>query len=151
MPTPSVSVPYEHFRLKANRHAAIVAGLSGVEPTLQKLLAELVMMRLFDDFQEALSGIATRLACGATYGDGSAPVLLVSPASSSAGARDLFMNHGRPRPNQMKWSKVPYINETIKFVMSTSDHFGAACSAQSLEISEMQAVRNRIAHNSQLA
>src|SRR5215217_6289466 len=66
VPAPRVSVPYVEFTQRSVRLDQVVAGLSSVEPKLQRLLAELVMMRLFDEFQEALSGIAVRLACGAT-------------------------------------------------------------------------------------
>lgn len=139
-------MPHARFVEQAKRHDQIVAALAGVDPALQKMVAELVMMRLFDDFQDALSGIAARLTCGATYGDGSVPALLTAPATSIGAAMDLFTNHGRLKPRYPKWSKTKFINETTQNVMSASDHFLAACSAHSLVISEMQAVRNRIAH-----
>lgn len=104
------------------------------------------MMRLFEEFQEALSGIALRLACGAPYADGSAPKLLTGPAKSTAGAKTLYEQHGRSKPKFAKWSKVAYINETTKYVLDPAEPFLVACSANSLVISEMQAVRNRIAH-----
>ena len=117
-----------------------------VDPKLQRLLAELVMMRLFDEFQEALAGIALRLACGAVYADGSAPQLLTAAARSAAGAKALYEQHGRRTTNEMKWSKVTYINETTRHVLDANNAFLVACSANALVISEMQAVRNRIAH-----
>jgi len=113
---------------------------------LQKLLAELVMMRLFDDFQEAIGGVACRLACGTPYRDGSLPILLTAPAKSTLGARDLFETFGRPKRQYVKWSKTTYINETTKYVLDSANPFTAACNANALIISEMQAVRNRIAH-----
>ncbi|MDQ1700534.1 MAG: hypothetical protein QOG34_2397 [Frankiaceae bacterium] len=104
------------------------------------------MMRLFDEFQEALAGVAYRLACGTPYVDGSLPTLLTAPANSTAAARDLFENHGRAKPQYVKWSKVTFINDTIKHVISGTDPFSLACNANANVISEMQAVRNRIAH-----
>jgi hypothetical protein len=142
-----VGVPYQRFLQQCTRHDRVIAGLPGIDVGLQKLLAELVLMRLFDDLQEALSGIALRLACGATYADGVAPRLLTNAATSVAGARALFENHGRPKPQAPKWSKTQYINDTTKNVLDLADHFGVALGANSLVISEMQAVRNRIAHN----
>lgn len=118
-----------------------------MNPKLQKLLAELVMMRLFDEFQEAIAGIALRLACGTPYLDGTTPALLAPPASSTVRAKDLFENHGRTKPQHVKWSKTEFINKTTRFVIPTTEPFLLACSANSLVISEMQAVRNRIAHN----
>jgi hypothetical protein len=104
------------------------------------------MMRLFDEFQEALAGIALRLACGAPYADGSAPQLLTTAARSTGGARTLYEQHGRPTTKFMKWSKVTYINETTRYVLDANNPFLTVCSANALVISEMQAVRNRIAH-----
>lgn len=147
MPAPNVQVPYQEFLQRCGRHSQVVAGLSSAPPRLQRLLAELVMMRLFDDFQEALSGVALRLACGAPYGDGSAPQLLTTPARSTSSAQTLFETHGRPQRKNTKWSKVRFINETTKFVLDGAEPFRTACQANSVPISEMQAVRNRIAHN----
>ena len=105
------------------------------------------MMRLFDEFQEAIAGIAMRLACGTPYGDGTSPKLLTTPAGSTAGARILYETFGRPKKATLRWSKVTFINETIKYVLDANDPFGLACNANSLAISEMQAIRNRIAHS----
>ncbi len=149
MPAPNVEVPYQEFLRRCGRHSQVVDGLSTVSPRLQRLLAELVMMRLFDDFQEAISGVALRLACGAPYGDGSAPQLLTAAARSTSSARSLYETHGRTGQKRTKWSKVAFINETTKFVLDGAEPFRAACQANSVPISEMQAVRNRIAHNNQ--
>jgi len=143
---PSVHVPYREFVDRSAKHDVIIKAIPGVEPRLQRLLAELTMMRLFDDFQEAIAGIALRLACGRPYGDGVMPVLLTSPARSTAGARTLFETHNRRKHQYCKWSKASYIRETTREVLDERDRFYTACLKQSLAISEMQAVRNRIAH-----
>jgi len=148
VPAPNVEVPYREFLRRCGRHSQVVDGLSTVAPPLQRLLAELVMMRLFDDFQEAISGVALRLACGAPYGDGSEPKLLTGPARSTTSARVLLETHGRTKSKPLKWSKVKFINDTTKFVFDSKEPFRTACQAGSIPISEMQAVRNRIAHNS---
>lgn len=46
----------------------------------------------------------------------------------------------------MKWSKVKYISETTRYVLDANNPFLTVCSANALVISEMLAVRNRIAH-----
>jgi len=146
MPAPSLRVPYQTFLERNQKHTLIANALPALDPSLQKALAELVLIRLFDDFQEAISGIAYRLACGTPYQDGTLPTLLAPAARSTDGARRLFEFHGRPRQKYVKWSLVKYINETTKFVIDPGDHFIRACDAHSLLISEMQSVRNRIAH-----
>jgi hypothetical protein len=124
----------------------VIQGIRLIEPGLQKLVAELVMMRLFDEFQDALSGIAQRLACGTPYADGTPPSLLTAAAKSTAGARLLFEQYGRAKPRPAKWSRTKFINETTKHVLNATEPFTLACIANALVISEMQAVRNRIAH-----
>lgn len=144
-------MPIDLFGHRSARHSQVSAGLPQIDPKLQRLLAELVMLRLVDEFQEAISGIAARLACGAVYADGSAATLLTAPAGSVSGAITLFENHVRSNRKFAKWSRVDFIAETTKNVLSPANAFIGACTANSLTISEMQAVRNRIAHGGQNA
>lgn len=104
------------------------------------------MMRVFDEFQETLAAVAFRLACGCAYVDGTPPVLLTTPAKSTTSARLLFENHSRTKFRAVKWSKVSYINETVRYVLHPADPFALACNQHAVIISEMQAIRNRIAH-----
>lgn len=147
MTVPNVSVPHREFLGQCLRHSKVIQGLPDIDPSLQKLLAELVMMRLFDDFQVAIAGVALRLASGAPYADGTGSQLLTQPAGSIASARVLFENYGRSRQAHMKWSRVKFINETTKHVIDPQSHFIQSCLSNSLEISEMQSIRNRIAHS----
>lgn len=146
MPKASLKVPYQTFMDRNYRHSGVVDALPQLEPGLQKLLAEMVLIRLFDDLQEALSGMAYRLACGTDYLDGSSPTLLTSPARSTAGARALFEGHNRTKNTYVKWSKVSYIKKTTGLVLPSSENFITSCENHSLKISEMQSIRNRIAH-----
>lgn len=146
MPAQNVAVPHAEFVARSSRHTQVIQALNQVEVRMQKLLAELVMLRLFDEFQDAIAGIAFRLACGTPYADGTVPKLLTAPAKSASSARTLYETFARPRPKPVKWSKVAFINATTKHVLDPSDAFSAACNNNALVISEMQAVRNRIAH-----
>jgi hypothetical protein len=147
MPAPNVAVPYLEFTARSNRHNQVRAGLTTVDPKLQQLLAELVLMRLFDEFQEAVSGIAWRLIAGAGYADGSVPTLAVPFAPSRTHAIELMQNHGRAKAIGLKWSRVSYVNENLRHIMDAQEHFRSALNSQALAISEMQAIRNRIAHS----
>ena len=96
MPAQNLAVPHIGFVARSNRHGQVIQGLSQIEIHLQKLLAELVMLRLFDEFQEAIEGVALRLACGTPYVDGTAPVLLTAPATSTSGARQMYETDRNP-------------------------------------------------------
>ena len=147
MPAQNLAVPRREFIARSNRHGQVVQGLSRIEVRLRKLLAELVMLRLFDEFQEVIAGIALRLACGTPYVDGSSPMLLTEPAKSLSGARQLYETFGRSKQVNLRWSKTPFINNATKYVLDPSNAFNVACNANALTISEMQAIRNRIAHS----
>lgn len=65
---------------------------------------------------------------------------------STSSARDLYETFNRAKRQYVKWSKVAFINDTTKYVLNSSEPFTTACNVHALVISEMQAVRNRIAH-----
>jgi hypothetical protein len=147
MPARSLRVPCDWFLDQNAKHSQIEAALPGLNPALQKALAELLLIRLFDDLQEALAGMAYRLACGAPYVDNTRPTLLTAPARSTLGARVMFETHNRAgKKYYVKWSKTTYIKDTVRHVIDPADSFVLACDAHALTISEMQVVRNRIAH-----
>lgn len=143
-----VGVPLSTFTKKCDRYLAIAAKVSLIEDhEMRKMMAELVMMRLFDDLQELIQGVALRLACGAAYSDGSVPNLQVPSFSSTGQAMVAFETLGRPRMKHTKWSKTSYINDSVKHVLDSSGHFNAACNAIGSDLNEMRVVRNRIAHS----
>jgi hypothetical protein len=146
VPAPNVRVPYEEFLGRTQRHTRVVAGLATTEVRVQRLVAELVMMRMFDELMESIAGAAYRLACGAPYDDGTAPVLLTQPASSTTHARTLFENENRTKLKFVKWSNATFINRTTQHVLDPSDSFSTSCSRHGGIMAEMQSVRNRIAH-----
>lgn len=147
MPPRSLRVPCDWFLAQNAKHCQIEAALPTLNPALQKALAELLLMRLFDDLQEALAGIAYRLACGAPYVDNTSPTLFTAPARSTMAARTMFETYNRGgRRYYVKWSKTTYIKDTVKHVLDPTNSFTLACDAHALTISEMQIVRNRIAH-----
>lgn len=147
MPAPSLGVPLTEFSQRNTTYVQIAGALGQLTPTYQRLVAEMLLVRLFDDLQESLAGVAYRLACGAPYLNGTVPTLLAPPARSATAARKLYEYHGRQgRQYYCKWSKVSYINETTRYVLDPKDTFNAACGQHALVLSEMQAVRNRIAH-----
>lgn len=146
MPARSLRVPHAWFVQQNAKHMGIAGALPTLEPNLQKALAEMLLIRLFDDLQEAVAGIAYRLACGSPYIDGTPAGLLSAQARSNDGARTLFEWHNRGRHQHVKWSRAKYIKDTVQHVIDPGDPFVRACDSHALILSEMQAVRNRIAH-----
>ncbi len=76
-----------------------------MEAKYQHFIAEMIMLRLFSIFEDSVAEIAYKLASGAMYSNGNYPTLTCQ-AGSMAGARGLFLNHGRARSVQnLKWTK----------------------------------------------
>lgn len=113
----------------------------------QKLVAEIVLLRLFSLFENLISSISLKLTSGATYADGSAPALLAQ-ARSSQSARTLLQTHGRAKPrHQLNWSKASEIKTNLQHVININDNVVAVVDRNGVLIDELRRVRNRIAHN----
>lgn len=147
MPRVRVGVPLNTFTDKCDRYLVVARKVAFIEDhEIRKMMAELVMMRLFDDLQELVEGVAIRLACGATYMDGSTPVLLVPHFRDTGQALTAFDTLSRARPKHAKWSKAGFINDAVKYVLDPVEHFRITCSAVGSDLNEMRVVRNKIAH-----
>ena len=138
------------YRLHESESARLLnlcGTLGSLSPIHQKFVAELILLRLFDLFQNLVSSVATKLACGAEYLDGTSPKLL-ERARSLHGARTLFQEHSRQRPrHQLRWSKASEIKENVRYVIDQDDNVVNVIDRNSSLIEELRRVRNRIAHN----
>jgi hypothetical protein len=144
---PSVLADFRLHDSETARLLSLCGTLNNIEPVHQKLVAEIVLLRLFDLFENLVSSISTKLVCGATYGDGTAPILLAR-ARSNQRARTLFQMHGRARPrHQLTWSKASEIKENVRYLIDQHDNFVNVVDRNGALIDELRRVRNRIAHN----
>lgn len=149
MPFANVKVPHAEFVQRCKKHDAIVAEIPNAAPHVQRLLAELVIMRLFDEFQEFLRGTALRLACGAPYVDGLSPTLLIAPCTSTTAAETTMLTLNRQTPwRYLQFSNSAYVRKSTKHVLGAGDPFLQVLGNNSAIFEEMRRVRNRIAHNS---
>jgi len=148
---PSITPDYRVHDLETSRLLSLSGTLSNLPPVHQKLVAEIVLMRLFDLFQNLVSSVSEKLVSGASFIDGTSPALLTS-ARSAQGARNLFQMHGRPRARQqLRWSKASDIKENVKYVIDSNDNFINVIDRNGSFIDEVRRVRNRIAHNNALS
>ena len=126
-----------------DRLIGLHANMAALPPKYQKLVAEVVMLRLFDLFQYYLRRIGCKVACGATYLDGSTPTL-VCRATSMASA-EAAMKRSRNQ-QYLQWSTVAAIKRNVQGVIDANDHFVRVLDQHVQDIEEMRCVRNRIAH-----
>lgn len=144
---PSLFPDYRIHDSETSRLLQLCGTLTILPSTHQKLVAEIILLRLFSLFENFVSSVAEKLACDTTYFDGSSPLLLMQ-ASASRNARTLFQTYGRSRPrNQLMWSKAAEIKKNTKYVIDPNDNFSRVIDRNGNLIDELRRVRNRIAHN----
>ena len=144
----NVLVDYRVHDFETNRLLSLCGTLTKLSAVHQKLVAEIIILRLFDLFENLVSSVSAKLACGARYVDGTRPTLLVNRARSLQGAKTLFQTHGRQRPrSQLKWSIASDIRRNIVHVIDPQDNVVTVVDRSNSFIDELRRVRNRIAHN----
>jgi hypothetical protein len=118
-----------------------------VEVAYRKLVCEIAVLRLFYLMENTFKSIACRVACGAAYGDGSQPQLLIK-CRSSADAEVQMKTTGRLKPlYNLKWSTAKEIKGNLRYLLDPKDHFMSTLDKHGTYIDEVRRVRNRIAHN----
>ncbi|MFC2078446.1 hypothetical protein ACFLSZ_00535 [Candidatus Bipolaricaulota bacterium] len=145
-----LDVELRDCRASVDNLLALYGSLASLPGGIQKLVAEIVMLRLFDILSEHLRRITCKVACGGMYLDGTAPSLL-HRSTSMAGAEKAMRTHGRGSKlhNHLRWSASKYIKENSVFVIDRRDHLIVTLDSHHMLIDEMRRVRNRIAHNNQ--
>lgn len=114
----------------------------------QYMISEVIMLRLFSILDATISEVAIKLACGATYRNGTNPLILEQCRSTlDAYSKMLAFNRRRPL-RYLQWTKATFVRDSIEHVLDITDHYYRNIQNHSLLINEMRIVRNQIAHNS---
>jgi hypothetical protein len=144
---PKLETNNREFRKEADRLANLVLNISTLEPAYQKLVAEVVLLRLFGLVETTLQSVTVKLLCGAKYLDGTTASVATN-AKSANGAISNMKKYGRSiYHNDLRWTKASEIKKNVRFLVSTTEHFVHVIDRNGALISEMRKVRNRIAHN----
>jgi hypothetical protein len=143
---PNVLSDYRTHDTETQRLLDLSGTLNCLSLVHQKLVAEIVLLRLFSLFENLIVSVSLKLACGATYVDGSNPTLLVR-ARSSKHALTLFQTYGRNKQRLLQWSKAADIKENLRYVINYTDNIATVVDRNGVLIDELRRIRNRIAHN----
>ena len=143
---PSIATDYQNCDSETSDLLALARDLGALKPSHQKLVAEIITIRLLDIFQNFVATVARKLVAGAVYLDGSRPILLIS-ARSVRSAQTLFMSHGRGSSSTTRWTRASYIADAVRHVINASDHYLTVIRSNGAVINEVRKIRNRIAHN----
>jgi len=135
---------------EANKLIDLLPNISSLHPKYKKIVAEILLLRLFDSLTETISSLATKISCGALYVDGSRPNLAVQFKSQGA-AINSMMTYKRPKPRRLQWSQVKEIKKNVRYVIDPNEHFVNELDRHTLFVEEMRWIRNRIAHSNKIA
>lgn len=138
----------EHFLHESASLRDLVSSLSMLSPHHRKLVAEMIMIRLFLLGENSISLVCQKLVCGADYLDNSSPITFVT-ASSRSNAETLMKCYGRARPKHyLSWTRSNEINDNLKHTLKPDDPAFSVFSKNAALLTEMRYVRNHIAHRS---
>lgn len=148
MPKVSILTSYN----KSISDIAILAGYNVNSKVLdakyQYMISEVLMLRLFSILEFTMSEVALKLSCGASYQNGTNPIVLKS-CKSVQDAHSNMLSYNRTKPLiYLQWTKASFVKESIKHVLDIRDKFYSNVAIYGSLINEMRIVRNHIAHRS---
>jgi hypothetical protein len=111
-------------------------------------LAEIVLIRATAVFEDVISKIAYKLACGAQLNNGHRDSV-ISQCHSLSAARVSMLSAGGslPRPKLfLKWTKASYISQSVQGVLGQDSHYLNVCRRHGAIIAEIFEVRHHAAH-----
>ncbi len=87
-------------------------GSKSMDAKYQYMISEVIMLRLFSTLESTISEVAFKLACGALYRNGNAP-LIITHCRSIQDAHSTMLNHNRRRSLQYhRWTKASFVRES---------------------------------------
>ncbi|WP_405399317.1 hypothetical protein [Maribacter sp. Asnod2-G09] len=145
MASPSIRVTYDRaindIRILENYRRDSLS----LEPKFQHFVAEVVLLRLFSIIEISLKETAMKLACQASYRNGTSPTLFIN-CKSTIDAENQFMNFNRAKPTRLSWTNAKYIKDSIKKVIPHTEPYRTNLIIHSATFEEMRKVRNHVAH-----
>lgn len=144
-----LEVNLREFDQQANKLSNLEKSLLPLPAAYQKLIAEIMHLRLFYVLENTFASMACKVVCNAQYLDGSSPVVIMV-CNNIQSALTVMKNHGRSRTrHRLRWTKASEIKENLRYVLDVNDNFMKVIDNHGNLIDEMRRVRNRIAHNNQ--
>ena len=117
----------------------------------RKLIAEIVLIRLFLLTENTVESVCSKLLCGADYLDGTGPRNTVA-ATSKTSARKMMRQNGRQKVKPyLKWTNAADIRDNLQYTIQIQniDPVFNVITNHETRLNEMRYIRNHIAHRSQ--
>lgn len=134
------------FLSETDRLLKLLSSAGSLDPTHQKVVAEVVLLRLLILIENTTKVIFCRIICGATYLDGSMPLLRVATSKNAPAAVHAMQSIGRDKAWRLSWNDAAQVRDNIKFVIDARDPCFATMITYASTITEIRFIRNHIAH-----
>jgi hypothetical protein len=140
---------YKSFFEETDRLLALLSSISAMAALHRKLIAEIVHLRLTILLENHMKTIFSKLCCGASYIDGTDPLLLLAPLKSAAAAVSAMQTFNRAKPIQLSWNDGPKIRDSMQHLLDPLDHSISVVRNFGAHFTEMRYIRNHITHKNE--
>lgn len=144
-----LDVNLRDFYSQTDSLSNLLVKVSNLDFETQRIIYELVMVRLFSLLELQFESIILKVLCNTQYLDASYPNLIIT-SSNARNAISNISNHGRTRPlrnNDIKWNQYQCILGNVRHLINSMDNLLSVFSIYERIINEMRLIRNHIAHN----
>lgn len=146
---PSLADDHTAFAKETARLTDILASTASLTPAHRKFIAEIALLRLAILVENSMRSVFCKLVCGATYIDGSAPILLAQQRNIPA-AIAAMQNFNRPKLRySLPWNDGAEIRDNIRFLIDPADQCHQQLKNYATFLTEVRYLRNHIAHRNQ--
>lgn len=145
---PKARTDLDLFLKDTDRLIDILNNIKIINPYYRKLVCELIFVRLFFSVENSLQSIFAKLTCGATYLDGTNPVLLHQSGSMKSAVYSME-TLGRTKRRNLRWTEGAEIRKNVMHVIDSRDNCYRVVVTYSPLITELRYVRNHIAHQNE--
>lgn len=147
MPVASITTTYNNSINEIRILSGYMSDCANLESKYQYFISEVVMLRLFAVLETTLGEVALKLACGALYKNGIAPLTHIT-CTSIRDAENKMATFGRGRNaiRFLKWNQESDVEKMIRFVLVLTDAYFVNIQNHAVLIDEMRNIRNHIAH-----
>ena len=146
MPSPNVTVVLNEFLRQVNQSVSLLDSVrnNGIPFFQIEQITDLVFLRIYSAWETFLEESFIRFMCGAPSASGSYPKCYVSPRNIDH-AREFVTG---PRLRYADWTDPDTVVRRAELLFRAGRPYATPVRAASLELNDMRAIRNRIAHRS---
>jgi hypothetical protein len=143
---PFLSGDYADFRNETTRLSGILASTSTLAPIHRKFIAEIALLRLAILIENSMKSVFCKLACGATYIDGTAPLVVAVQKNGPLAVAAMHNYNRTKRRNALPWNDGAEIRENIRLLIDPNDPCHQLLKNHATFLTEIRWLRNHIAH-----